>query len=65
MICDSHLRQVGVRLADVPDDRRSEGSGRISGVRGRGGTVVRDMIGGDGGRWIGNRNLNNFLFNFE
>ena len=30
-------------------------------MRGRGGAGVRDVIGGDGGRWIGNRNLNNFL----
>ena len=29
----SHLRQVGVRLADVSNDRRSEGGGGISGVR--------------------------------
>ena len=34
-------------------------------IGGCGGAGVRDMIGGDGGRWIGNRNLNNFLFNFE
>ena len=42
--------------------RSEEGGVRLqSGVRGRGGTGVRDMIGGDRGRWIGNRILNNFF----